>query len=191
MKLQVLGRRIHYWLAIAVALPALVIFGTGLLLQVKKQVPWVQPAERRGSGAAPAISFDRVLEICRGVPAAGIRSWDDVDRVDVRPARGMLKVTSRTRWEIQIDSATGAVLQSAYRRSDLIESMHDGSFFHPAAKLGLFLPAGAALLVMLASGLYLFGLPLWVKARRRRAPGTPLHPLRGERRTAGGDPRSG
>ena len=181
MKLQVLGRRVHYWLAIAVALPALVIFTTGLLLQVKKQVPWVQPREHRGTGTAPAIPFDRVLELCRTVPEAGVKDWSDIDRVDVRPSRGMLKVTTRSRWEIQIDTGTGRVLQTAYRRSDLIESIHDGSFFHPSAKLGVFLPAGIVLILMLVTGLYLFWLPIWVKARRRRSPGVPLHPLRNKK----------
>lgn len=169
MKLQVLGRKIHYWLAIAAAVPALVIFGSGILLQVKKQVSWVQPHELRGTGTVPSLSFDRILAAARSVPEAGITTWDDVDRVDVRPSKGMLKVTSRTRWELQIDSETGAVLSSAYRRSDLIESIHDGSWFHPWAKLGVFLPTGVILLLMLVSGLYLFWLPIWVRAHRRRA----------------------
>ena len=114
------------------------------------------------------IGWDRILEIARAVPEAGVRTWDDIDRVDVRPSRGILKVTTRTRWELQIDAQSGALLQSAYRRSDLIESIHDGSFFHPSAKLGLFLPAGIVLLLMLVSGMYLFWLPIWVKARRKR-----------------------
>jgi uncharacterized iron-regulated membrane protein len=169
MKLQVLGRRLHYWLAIAAAIPALVIFTSGVLLQVKKHAAWVQPGEQRGSAATPSIPFDRVLTIARTIPEAGIQEWSDIDRIDVRPSRGILKVTSRTRWELQIDSHTGSVLSSAHRRSDLIESIHDGSWFHPWAKLGVFLPTGVILLLMLGSGLYLFWLPLWVKARRRRA----------------------
>ena len=182
MRLQVLSRKVHYWLAIAVAIPALVIFTSGILLQVKKQVPWVQPPELKGTGDGPAIPFEQILAISRGVPEAGIQTWDDVDRVDVRPSKGILKVTSRSRWELQIDSATGQVLSSAYRRSDLIESIHDGSFFHPLAKLWLFLPTGISLTLMLVSGIYLFWLPIWVKAKRKRSPGVPLRPLR---RTAG------
>jgi uncharacterized iron-regulated membrane protein len=181
MKLQVLGRRVHYWLAIAVAVPALVIFSTGILLQVKKQVAWVQPKEQRGAGTVPTIALDRVLAVARSVPEARVASWDDIDRVDIRPSRGMLKVTTKTRWELQIDTASGELLQSAYRRSDLIESIHDGSFFHPSLKLWLFLPAGVVLFVMLVTGTYLFWLPIWVKARRRRMPGVPLHPLRSQR----------
>jgi uncharacterized iron-regulated membrane protein len=178
MKFQVLGRKVHYWLAIGVALPALVIFSSGVLLQLKKQVAWIQPEELRGTGTVPNLAFDRALDICRSVPQSSIRGWEDVERIDVRPSKGMMKVTSKTRWEIQIDSATGEVLQSAYRRSDLIEAIHDGSFVHPWAKLGLFLPVGIVLLVMLVTGTYLFWLPICVRARRKRAPGVPLHPLR-------------
>lgn len=168
MKFNLLNRKVHYWLSVAVAAPLLVVICTGLLLQVKKQTEWVQPAERRGTGGAPALSLPQVLEIARGVPEAGIESWDDIGRIDARPARGMLKVIAKNNWEIQIDTATGAVLQTAYRRSDLIESLHDGSFFGDAAKLGLFLPAGVVLLLLWLTGLYLFALPLLARRRRRK-----------------------
>jgi hypothetical protein len=170
MKLQVLNRKVHYWASAVIALPVLAIIGTGLLLQVKKQVPWVQPPEQRGKGQAPAVSLPQVLEACQSVPEAGIRGWEDVDRVDVRPARGMLKVTAHNRWEVQLDAQTGKVLQVAYRRSDLIESIHDGSWFHDGVKLWVFLPTGATLLLMWATGMYLFFLPIVVRRRRGRAP---------------------
>ena len=166
MKLAVLTRKIHYWLAIVIALPVAVIIGTGLLLQLKKQLPWVQPAERRGVERAPSLSLPQILEICRTVPHAGIREWDDVHRVDVRPSRGMLKVTSHSRWEVQLDAHSGDVLQVAYRRSDLIESLHDGSWFTDVVKYGVFLPTGAVLLVLWATGIYLFVLPYWLRSRR-------------------------
>jgi hypothetical protein len=78
----------------------------------------------------------------------------------------MLKVWCMNNWEVQLDSETGDVLQVAYRRSDLIESIHDGSWFHEMAKYWLFLPAGICLLMVWATGLYLFVLPYWVKWRR-------------------------
>ena len=172
MKLPILARRVHYWLAIGVALPVALIFATGLMLQLKKQLPWVQPPERRGIEREPRLSLPEVLAICRDVPQAGIRDWSDIHRVDVRPARHMLKVTSKSRWEIQLDTHSGQVLQVAYRRSDLIESLHDGSWFSDSVKYGVFLPAGAVLLVMWVSGMFLFALPFWLRARRaRRAPG--------------------
>jgi hypothetical protein len=44
MKLHTFNRKFHYWAAIVVALPVLVIIGSGLLLQMKKQAAWVQLA---------------------------------------------------------------------------------------------------------------------------------------------------
>jgi uncharacterized iron-regulated membrane protein len=163
-------RKLHRWGAILIALPVGVIVVTGLLLQVKKHSRWVQPPELHGSGGPPQISFAQILEIVRGVPEAGIDEWADVDRIDVRPGRGMLKVRNKDFWEVQIDTSTGAVLQSAFRRSDLIETIHDGSWFHDSAKLWVFLPTGAVLLGLWMSGLYLWALPIVKKrAGRQRA----------------------
>lgn len=98
-----------------------------------------------------------------------VSSWDDVNRIDVRPAKGMMKIWAKSNWEAQIDTATGQILQVAYRRSDLIEAIHDGSWFHDSAKLFLFLPAGATLLLLWITGMYLFILPYAVKFRRKRS----------------------
>lgn len=165
---RILSRKAHRWGAIAIALPFLVVIASGLLLQLKKQVAWVQPPEVKGSGVTPSIALDRVLQIAQGTPEAGIQGWADIDRIDVRPAKGILKVTSMTRWELQIDSETGAVLHSAYRRSDWLESLHDGSWFHPLAKLWVFFPSGVIVLVLWLTGLYLFLLPFQTRRNRAR-----------------------
>jgi hypothetical protein len=81
----------------------------------------------------------------------------------------MLKVRAENSWEIQIDANTGAVLQVAYRRSDLIESIHDGSFFGDYAKLWLFLPSALVLIGLWVTGMVLFLRPRLVNARKRRA----------------------
>ena len=102
-------------------------------------------------------------------PEAGIASWSDIERLDVRPSKGIVKVRAVSNWEVQIDTATGEVLQVAYRRSDLIESIHDGSWFHERAKLFVFLPAAVVLLGLWGSGVYLFLLPYLAKRRKRAA----------------------
>ena len=168
MKYHLFNRRFHYWAAISIAIPSLIVIASGLLLQLKKETSWVQPPERKGSGQEPVISFDHVLEICRGVSNVQVRTWEDINRIDVRPSRGILKVTTRGNWEIQIDTKTGELLQVAYRRSDIIEAIHDGSWFHDKVKLWIFLPTGATLLLLWLTGIYLFFLPIWFRWRRRR-----------------------
>lgn len=164
---RILNRRLHRWGAIAVALPFVVVIASGLLLQLKKQLDFVQPPEQKGAAveAATALTLPQILERVQQVPEANIRTWADIDRVDIRPAKNMMKVVSMTRWEVQLDLATAEVLQVAYRRSDLIESIHDGSFFHPLAKLGVFLPMGAIVFCLWLTGMYLWLLPYWTKRR--------------------------
>jgi len=94
-----------------------------------------------------------------------------VARLDVRPGKGAVKVRAENGWEVQVDTHTGKILQVARRRSDLIESIHDGSYFHPRFKLWVFLPAGLMLALLLLTGLPLFFQP--VLARRKKRPGSP------------------
>ncbi len=161
-------RKTHRWGAVAIALPFIVVLVSGVLLQLKKQVDWIQPPTQRGSHRSPSISFPKVLETAMMVPQAEIHGWEDIDRLDVRPERGVLKVRAKNRWEIQIDAHSGEVLQVAYRRSDLLETIHDGSFFLSGAKLWIFLPVALVLIGLWGTGLYLFAVPHLVKRERRK-----------------------
>ena len=163
-----LHRKLHRLGAILVLLPTAVIFTTGVLLQLKKDWTWVQPATVDGSAEELSIDWDAILEATRAIPEAEVDGWEDVDRIDVRPGRGMLKVRCNNRWEVQLDAATGAVLSSTYRRSDLIESIHDGSWFHDAAKLWIFLPAAFVLCGLWVTGAYLWWLPHGFRRRRKK-----------------------
>jgi len=52
--------------------------------------------------------------------------------------------------------------------SDLIESIHDGSFFHDSLKLWVFLPSGIILAILWVTGVYLFLLPYLLRHRKRK-----------------------
>ncbi len=52
----------------------------------------------------------------------------ELDRIDVRPNKGMMKFVFEEGYhEIQLDATTGEVLHIERRISDLIEEIHDGS----------------------------------------------------------------
>ena len=158
----------HRWGSIIALIPTGVIILSGIVLQLKKQSAWVQPPTQKGSSGEISLSFDQILAVAQRVPEAEVEGWDDIDRLDVRPAKGVLKVRCQNRWEVQLDTVSGEVLQVAYRRSDLIESIHDGSFFHNEAKLWVFLPSALVLGVLWVTGVYLFFLPHFAKWRKRR-----------------------
>lgn len=167
---NVLNRKLHYWGAAIVAVPILAVIVTGLLLQVKKHWSWVQPVEHRGTVLAPVIELSDILKAVREAqhPHVAVDGWDDITRLDVRPDRGVAKVTLQNGYEVQVDLGTGQVLQVAYRRSDWIETIHDGSIYGEWVKLGIVLPSGLVLLFLWGSGMWMWIYPL-INRRKVRA----------------------
>lgn len=159
-------RRLHRWGAIMSLVPLFIVIVTGLLLQVKKEVSWVQPSSLRGSGKDLSVEWSEILASVQAIEEAQVNTWSDIRRLDIRPGRGMIKVICHNDWEVQLDSIDATILSSTYRRSDWIEALHDGSWFGDWAKLYLFLPNGLILLGLWFTGVYLWWLP--IAARRKK-----------------------
>lgn len=168
LNLKRLLRQIHYWLSLAVAVPTVIILVAGIFLMLKKEVAWIQPPTQSGSisDELPEIGFQQMVEAARNHPEAQINEWTDIDRIDLRVGKGVAKLRANSGWEVQVDTRSGEVLNVAYRRSDLIEQIHDGSFFSDAVKLYVFLPTGILLIIMWGTGIYLFLLPRFRKKKK-------------------------
>lgn len=151
-----------------IAIPFLVVIVSGLFLQMKKEWSWIQPPTQSGVLAEPSLGFEQILAAVQAVPEAEVQAWEDVDRLDVRPTRGIVKVRCSNGIEVQLDLSSGEVLQIATRRSDFFENLHDGSWFHPLAKLGVFLPTGIVVLFLWLSGVYLWWLPGSLRRQKRK-----------------------
>ena len=139
---------------------------SGIWLQLKKQSNWIQPNVETVSSSKP-IMLQSYLDAVSTIEEANISSWDDIERIDIRPGKGIAKIKSKNNWEIQIDIETSEVYAVSYRRSDIIESIHDGSFFSEVVKYGWFLPSGILLLMLSLTGIYMFFIPI-LKRRRRK-----------------------
>jgi len=163
-------RKLHRWGAVLCAIPLLVVITTGLLLLLKKHIPWVQPPTATGllANATPEQSWTDILTTVQAIDEAEVSDWGDIDRLDARPAKGIVKVRCNNRWEVQVDLASGDVLCATYRRCDLIESLHDGSFFASSVKLWIFLPNGIVLLLLWVTGVWLWYLPGYNRRRRTK-----------------------
>lgn len=170
MKAQKLLRQIHHWGSPIIMLPLGLVIVTGILLMLKKDIDWIQPPTARGEApiAIPSQSFDDLFTVAKAVPELDLQDWRGLERVDVKPGKGVVKFVAANNWEAQIDTETGEVLQVAYRRSDIIESLHDGSFFADWVKKGVFLPSAVVLFVLWGTGIYLFVLPHWKNWQKRR-----------------------
>jgi len=161
-------------------LPVLIVLVTGIILQLKKQSDWIQPPTIKGESKlsdvpGSTLTLEQILAIASTAEDAAIETWNEIDRLDIRPSKGIVKVRAESGYEVQIDLHTGEIVQVAYRRSDLIESIHDGSFFAgDLTKLYVFLPSGVILLCLWTTGVYLWLIPILAKrsGQKRRAANT-------------------
>tara|TARA_S200000501_G_scaffold376401_1_gene431260 strand:+ start:2187 stop:2693 length:507 start_codon:yes stop_codon:yes gene_type:complete len=158
-------RKLHYWISPVIFIPVVIIFSTGVLLQFKKQSNWVQPNIEITSDSKP-VMLNSYLESAKTVAEAEIISWDNIDRIDIRPDKGIAKIRSKNNWEIQLDLETSEIYSVNYRRSDIIESIHDGSFFTDYIKFGVFFPTGILMIVLSFTGIYMFIIPILRKRKK-------------------------
>lgn len=149
-------RKWHHWISIFIAVPFLVTLITGLLLASRGFNSWVQPSYPPVKKELK-ISFDQILNAAKQVPEAQITNWADVAQIDVRPATGNIRLRSKTTlWEIQIDGETGQVLGKGVRRASLLMALHEGAYFGPFVRYGVFFVSAWGVLFLTISGLVLF-----------------------------------
>ncbi len=161
-------RKLHYWISPIIFIPVVIIFSTGVLLQFKKQSNWIQPNVVITSKSKP-VMLNSYLESAKTVSEAKIYSWNDIDRIDIRPNKGIAKIRSKNNWEIQLDIESAEIYSVSFRRSDIIESVHDGSFFSDYVKFGLFFPSGILLIVLSFTGIYMFIVPILRKKKKGKS----------------------
>ncbi|MEM9272725.1 MAG: PepSY-associated TM helix domain-containing protein [Cyanobacteria bacterium P01_F01_bin.143] len=142
----------HYWLGWIVIIPWAFVISSGLLLQVRYEVPWVMPTVQQGQGTVPQIEFVQVLETARQTPEYDIQEWKDIWRVYVYPNKGITTIRAKNREELQLDSETGEVLQIATRRTDWLEDIHEGKWM--GMNLWLFLPVHILSLILWITGAF-------------------------------------
>lgn len=165
----------HKWTGIVLAIVFASTAVTGFLLLVKKEFAWIQPPTNSGTVGEPHefISFEEMFENVVALGHEDFASLADIDRIDIRPGKRIAKVRSQHHYaEVQVDLVSGAIVGGVTRRnSDLIEQIHDGSFFGDLVH-DWFMPiVSIALLFLVVSGLWLWIEPKLRRRRRRAAAG--------------------
>ncbi len=153
-------RRLHRWTGLALFVFFFVVGVTSILLGWKKNSDTLQPPTQRGSTTELADWLP--LDSLRARARAAVPY--EIDRLDVRPDRGVVKVLfTSNQYELQLDGATGEILSRGRRHADWIEALHDGSIVSQPFKLVYSTVLGLALLVFTVSGFW-----LWYGPRRLR-----------------------
>jgi len=164
----------HKYVGIILAVLLFVSALTGLLLGWKKDAAWIQPPTQKGAtqDLVEWIPLDQLASLAQEAlyteyPA---QTGNEIDRLDVRPSKGMAKVLfTDGYWEVQIDGTTGAILSIDKRYSDFIEHLHDGSIISDGFKLVSMNVLGLGLTLMIITGLWLWYGPKRIRALKRKS----------------------
>lgn len=159
-------RKWHRWISIAITLPFLVTLVTGITLATRGFNTWVQP-NHPPLKTGLTVSFPQLLETVKSVPEARIQSWNDVSQIDIRPGSGNIRIRAKhTMWEIQIDGSTGEITSKGLRRFSLLVAIHEGAYFGPWVRYGVFFPSALGVFFLLVSGIVLYAQP-YLKKRKK------------------------
>ncbi len=165
------ARPLHRWVGVPLTLLILLSSLTGILLGWKKQFAVLQPPLQRG--ASSEARDWQPLHVISAAAEAGLAAHlgappGPIDRLDVRPSRGVVKVLfNEGFWEVQVDLTTARVLSVNRRASDFIETLHDGSILGEGSRVTVSTLLGLGLLLLSLSGLWLWWGP---RLTRRPAP---------------------
>jgi hypothetical protein len=149
----------HLWLGIISTGIVLVLSISGILLNHKRPLGLMPdvPHEPSGDFAAALPLAELVRLAGQAAPAAAATG---VDRLDVRPRNGIMKVRFRDDvvTEVTIDVNTGRVLHTGLRNDVFLEKLHSGEIFGAGWVL-LSDFAAVVLIVLIVTGYWLWLFP--------------------------------
>lgn len=165
-------RSYHKYIGLVLAILFVISSLTGVLLGVKKQFDVLQAPTQKGEAKKLEEWLDLSIlaeKASEGLAAAypGEEGLT-IDRMDVRPSKGVVKVIFEEHWwEVQVDGKTGEVKSIAKRTSDWIETLHDGSIISEGFKVVSMNLVGWGLFFMTLSGIWLWYGPLLIRKNKR------------------------
>lgn len=121
----------HLWIGVAATSILLVVSTSGVLLNHKRALGLMpDPSNESPQPLASALPLSILLEAAKSAVAPGIASMG-VDRMDVRPKDGLIKVRfdDASVTEVALDLTTGQVLQVGERRDVFLTRLHSGEVF--------------------------------------------------------------
>lgn len=166
----------HLWLGVIFTTALVVISVTGILLNHKRGLGLMPDvANEPGRPFAESLPLARLADIAldtvaraSGGDGEALEPAVQVDRMDVRPRDGFVKVRMRdaSSTEVTVDLASGRVLHVGPRGDVFLEKLHSGEIFGGLRWVLLSDAAAIALVVTLITGYW-----LWLVPKRPRVAG--------------------
>ncbi len=162
----------HKILGVLLAFFVVISAITGVFLALKKNVSLLQPPTQK-TASKPLNDWKSLAELSSIAQSALEQAFpekeNEVERLDVQPAKGIIKVLFKHGWwEVQLDGSTGAILSIGQRHADWIEKLHDGSIVSDGFKLISMNFLGWGLLIMVITGMWLWYGPKYYRKTKRQ-----------------------
>lgn len=173
-------RNLHKIIGLICCLFLCVISLTGFFLAMKSRFGWIRPDAQAGTEFAHPSELAPIHLVLDAAFAAGfseVKVIEDIDRLEFHAEDRIWKILSKEGFrEIQIDGVTTEVLSRGQRNDQMLEQLHDMSFFSDwLHDLVLPLVAGGLFLLSL-SGVIMYMVPVfrrWKFNRRQKLQGKP------------------
>lgn len=169
---------LHLWFGVVTTLALLVISVTGILLNHKRGLGLMPDVPHEPTAAfSQSVTLEQLADAAlRAAPPSATNGWrpEDgvdislIDRMDVRPRNGYVKVRLRDRasMEMTVDLASGQVVHTGPRGDVFLEKLHSGEAF--GARMVLLSDiAAVGLILTLITGYWLWLVPKLSRANAR------------------------
>jgi uncharacterized iron-regulated membrane protein len=172
---------IHLWLGVIATVALVAISITGILLNHKRGLGLMPDVPHEPTAPfAAALPLERLAYAAlEAAPQASKKEWKAgdavdialIDRMDVRPRDGFVKVRLRDKasMEMTVDIATGKVIHTGRRGDVFLEKLHSGEAFG-GPMIILSDIAAIALVLTLITGYWLWLVPKLSRATRGTDP---------------------
>lgn len=140
-------RKIHGYVALAITIPLILVTITGVILLLRDRFEYIQPAPVNIRPVSPqyAITFEELN-----------KRFPEADQIIYRPGKGSLVVRYKDGMEHHLHPATGEVLKTAMRRTNLLIELHQGSWMGKFGQHFLHVLVGLAMCFLIVSGLVIY-----------------------------------
>lgn len=171
---------VHLWLGVLSTIALIAISVTGILLNHKRGLGLMPDVEHEPTGQlAAALPVERWAEAAlAAAPAVSRPGWNPgdpvdiglIDRMDVRPRSGYVKVRLRDKasMEMTVDLNSGEVIHTGRRADVFLEQLHTGEIFGGLRFVILSDIAAIALVLTLITGYWLWLVPKLARGQPAR-----------------------